>query len=193
MFSLFSWCGERLSRIFFRLRFSTVFKMIGRGVYCVPPFRVDGAKWIEVGEKTFFQRGSWLYCEGVEGVTPSLRIGKNCTFGYNNYISCVRHVSIGDFVLTANNIYISDNYHQYKDISRPIIQQPVGFKKAVSIGDGCWIGENVSILGVSIGKNCVIGANAVVTHDIPDYSVAVGIPAKVIRQFDIKHQKWISI
>ena len=53
-----------------------------------------------------------------------------------------------------------------------------------------WLGENVAIIGASIGKNCVIGANAVVTDDIPDYSVAVGIPARVIRQYDAPSGQW---
>lgn len=62
------------------------------------------------------------------------------------------------------------------------------------IGDGTWIGTNVVIVGnIHIGKNCVIGANSVVTKDIPDYSVAVGIPAKVIRKYDFEKKEWIKI
>jgi acetyltransferase-like isoleucine patch superfamily enzyme len=94
--------------------------------------------------------------------------------------------------LTANNVYISDNLHSYEDISVPVIKQPVRFKKAVLIGSGSWIGENVSIIGASVGRNCVIGANSVVTRDIPDYSVAVGAPAVVIRQFDQRAGAWVS-
>ena len=57
------------------------------------------------------------------------------------------------------------------------------FGGGVSIGDDTWIGTNVVIAGtVEIGKHCVIGANSVVTHDIPDYSVVAGCPAKVIKQ-----------
>lgn len=138
------------------------------------------------------QRGGWLYCCGIDNIPASLKLGKGCVFGYNNHIAAVREVVIGDNVLTANNVYISDNLHGYEDVSTPVMYQPVRFKKPVSIGDGCWIGENACIIGAHIGKNCVIGANAVVTHDIPDYSVAVGIPAVVIRQFDPSSQKWIN-
>ena len=60
----------------------------------------------------------------------------------------------------------------------------------VRIGSGSWIGENACILGVIIGKQCVIGANSVVTKDIPDYSVAVGIPAKVIKKYNFETQQW---
>ncbi len=182
----------KLSRIWFALRCQAKFRVLGRGAFITYPHRIDGAEWIEIGDATFMQRGGWLYCGRVDDVDPSLKLGKGCVFGYNNHITSVRSVVIGDHVLTANNVYISDNLHEYEDISRPIIQQPVRFKSAVSIGDGCWIGENVSIIGVRIGKNCVIGANAVVTHDIPDYSVAVGVPAVVIRQFDPQLQRWVS-
>ena len=85
-------------------------------------------------------------------------------------------------MLTANNVYISDNSHDYENTEVPIISQPVKFKKRVQIGSGSWIGENVSIIGANVGKNSVIVANSVVTSDIPDYSVAVGAPAKVIKR-----------
>lgn len=57
-----------------------------------------------------------------------------------------------------------------------------------------WIGTNVSIIGnVNIGKHCVIGANSVVTHNIPDYSVAVGCPARVIKRYDFNQNKWVKV
>jgi len=158
----------------------------------VSPFRIDGSDGIAIKERTFFQSNLWLYCIGLDGIKANLTIGHGCVFGYNNHITCVREVTIGDFVLTANNVYISDNLHSYEDISKPIIKQEVQFKRAVSIGCGSWIGENVSIIGATIGKNSVIGANSVVTRDIPDYSVAVGAPATVIRQYDFELQRWVD-
>jgi acetyltransferase-like isoleucine patch superfamily enzyme len=83
--------------------------------------------------------------------------------------------------------------HAYEDISQPIIRQQVLFKGEVVIGDGCWIGENACIIGASVGRNSVIGANAVVTRDIPEYSVAVGAPAVVIRRFDKTLGRWVSV
>jgi acetyltransferase-like isoleucine patch superfamily enzyme len=81
-------------------------------------------------------------------------------------------------------VFISDNDHSYSDLDLPIIQQPIKFKKNVSIGSGSWIGENVCIIGASIGRNCVIGANSVVTKDVPDFSVVAGNPAKVIKTIE---------
>lgn len=166
---------------------------MGAGAALFRPFRVDGGRGISIGEKTIFQRGTWLYCCGVEGQKAVLSIGAGCAFGYNNHITAVGQVVIGDNVLTANNVYVSDNLHDYKDISVPIMYQRVLFKREVKIGDGSWIGENACIIGAHVGKNCVVGANAVVTTDIPDYSVAVGVPAVVIKKFDPNSQSWINV
>ena len=71
-----------------------------------------------------------------------------------------------------------------------IRQQPLQ-TKPVSIGDGCWIGEKVCILpGVSIGKKCVIGAASVVVKSIPDYCIAAGNPAKVIKRYNFVSHQW---
>lgn len=90
-------------------------------------------------------------------------------------------------------MYISDNLHGFNDINTPIKDQPLCQLKEVTIGSGSWIGENVCIIGASVGKNSVVGANSVVTHDIPDYCVAVGAPAKIIKRFDSEKQKWVII
>ena len=77
--------------------------------------------------------------------------------------------------------------------ARPVLSQKVVQKKPVEIGDGSWIGENVCIIGASVGKHCIIGANAVVTHDIPDYSIAVGSPAKVVKFYNFENNTWERI
>ena len=192
MLNLVARIYRRIKQLFFWSFHQSSFELLSSSAQFVSPFRLDGANSITVQDRTFFQRGVWLYCSGIDGVKAKLSIGKDCVFGYNNHITCVRKVSIGNFVLTANNVYISDNLHEYEDVTKPIIQQPVRFKRAVEIGEGAWIGENVSIIGASVGKNSVIGANSVVTRDVPDYSVAVGAPAVVIRQFDLQLQKWVD-
>jgi len=192
MISLLSRIYQRIYQALFWYFRKSSFKSLGRKIFFASPCRIDGSEGISIGARVSFQRGIWLYCCGVNDVKASMSVGKGSVFGYNNHITCVREVTIGDNVLTANNVYISDNLHEYEDIANPIIHQPVRFKRAVIIGAGAWIGENVSIIGASVGKNSVIGANSVVTRDIPDYCVAVGVPAVVIRQFDLKQNRWIS-
>ena len=182
----------KLRSLWFACVHAPRFGRCGRNVLLYAPFRVDGGEHIGLGDCTVMQRGAWLYCEPSEGQSGRLHVGSGCVFGYNNHITAVRDVVIEDHVLTANNVYISDNLHSYEDVGVPIMHQPVRFKNAVVIGEGSWIGENVCIIGASVGKNCVVGANSVVTHDIPDFSVAVGSPAVVIRYYDRSAGRWES-
>ena len=90
-------------------------------------------------------------------------------------------------------VFISDLNHEYKDITCSVMQQPLVIKD-IEIGDGCFVGYGVCVLpGVHLGKHCCIGTNAVVTKNIPDYCVAVGNPAVVIKQYDFDKHEWKKI
>jgi carbonic anhydrase/acetyltransferase-like protein (isoleucine patch superfamily) len=181
---------QKLSRIWFALRHRHEFGAIGQNAIVISPFRVDGGRNVVLGRRSFVQRGAWLYCVGQAGRPARLRLGDEVELGYNNHIAAVGEVVIEDHVLTANNVYISDNQHEFADIGTPIMHQPVRFTGAVRIGAGSWIGENACIVGASLGRNCVVGANAVVTRDVPDYCVVAGIPARIIRRYDPDTRAW---
>ncbi|MGH7755940.1 MAG: acyltransferase [Vulcanimicrobiaceae bacterium] len=90
-------------------------------------------------------------------------------------------IVVGADCMLANYVSVVDNAHG-TDPGSPMREQPF-VRSAVTVGDNCWLGEKVTVLsGVTIGPGCVIGAGAVVTRDIPPNSVAVGIPARVIRR-----------
>lgn len=161
------------------------------------PLRIDGAKNISIGTDVTVGYKTWLAARPVArsagGISQSeLVIGDGTYIGHFNHIFAARRVFIGRKVLTGNGVYIADNMHEYADVEVPIIDQPVRQKGDVEIGDGTWLGENACVLGVRIGRNCVIGANAVVTKDIPDFCVAVGAPARVIKQFSSSEGKWLA-
>ena len=185
--------GNKKRQVWFYIVHGRKLGYCGVKSYAISPCRLDGPQNIKLGATVFFQRGLWLYAHGIEGIPAELIIGDNCVFGYNNHVSCVRRVEIGSAVLTANNVFIGDNYHDYHDIGLPIMQQPVRFKKAVQIGEGSWLGENVCIIAASVGKNCVIAANSVVTKDIPDFCVAAGAPARIVKRFDVKNTRWVNM
>ena len=193
MLNIFHKVFQKIHQFIFWFFYKNSFHFLSKSTLFNLPFRIDGSYGISIKDGTSFQKGILLYCCGIDNIQANLSIGRSSVFGYNNHITCVRSVNIGDFVLTANNVYISDNIHEYEDITKPIIDQPIKFKRAVEIGDGSWIGENVSIIGANVGRNSVIGANSVVTQDIPDYSVAVGAPAKVIKRFDFYLQEWVKV
>lgn len=131
---------------------------------------------------------------GGEGVT--LRIGANCKMNDRVHISAYESVSIGDNVLMASNIFISDNSHgSYGEGGDPPDTPPDGrpiVTRPVAIGDNVWIGEGACVLaGVEVGSGCVIGSNAVVTRSVPANSVVAGCPARVIKRWDEGARAWV--
>jgi acetyltransferase-like isoleucine patch superfamily enzyme len=118
-------------------------------------------------------------------LTPKLIIGNNVAFNNDCHIGCINRIEIGNNVLGASRIYITDHYHgeiSADDLANVPTSRPLTSKGPVIIKDNVWIGEGVSILpGVTIGENAIIGANSVVNRDVPPNSVVAGIPAKVIR------------
>jgi acetyltransferase-like isoleucine patch superfamily enzyme len=130
----------------------------------------------------------------------TLYFGRNCEIGDNVHIVALEQVKIGDNCLMASKIFISDTSHGDYSIdsksSSPSIapnDRPL-IKKPVSIGNNVWIGENVCILlGVTIGNGCIIGANTVVNRDVPENTIVVGSPAKVIKRWDKDLGKWLKV
>jgi acetyltransferase-like isoleucine patch superfamily enzyme len=115
-------------------------------------------------------------------------IGNNTFVGMSNVI--IGPVAIGNNIIMAQNIVVSGLNHIYEDVRVPIVQQNVT-TAPITIGDDSWIAANAVITaGVTIGKHCVIAAGAVVTKNVPDFSIAAGNPAKVIKQYNHKTGTW---
>ena len=157
----------------------------------ISPLKINGPKNIIVGDNVTIEYKTWIASIPHTGMgCSSLVIEDGCRIGHFNHIYATHSVILHKNVLTADKVYISDNYHGYEDIDIPVHQQPIVQNGEVEIGEGSWLGENVCVLGVKIGKHCVIGANSVVTKDIPDYCVAVGSPAKIIKRYDFDSNSW---
>ncbi len=132
--------------------------------------RLEIGRWVHIGD------GNCLRCH--EG---SMRIGDKVVMGRQNTVNCYLDIEIGAATLVADWVYICDFDHVITDINLPIKDQGI-VKTPVRIGPDCWIGTKVSVLrGTRIGRGCVLGAHAVVRGDVPDYGIAVGSPARVVR------------
>jgi lipopolysaccharide O-acetyltransferase len=148
---------------------------VGRG----PPLRLKGERDITIGAGTWFGSGCWLNAIG-----GTITVGDGCSFAGDVTISAAASVTLGGEVLVARGVHISDHDHAFTDPGRPARRQGIANAAPVMVGDGAWLGHNVTVTaGVSIGRGAVIAAGAVVTRDVPSYSLAVGIPAQVVRSW----------
>lgn len=155
--------------------------------------KVDGAKRISIGKEVYINDKGWLACLPLTGNNNcSLTIGDGTYIGRFCHIYTTSKIKIGQKVLMADKVYIADNLHQFENVNLPVIDQPIKQTAEVTIGDGAWLGENVCVIGASVGKQSVVGANSVVMKDIPDYCVAVGSPAKIIKRYSFEKKEWLK-
>ncbi len=173
------------------------FGRFGAGsIICFPHNTIFNERYIHIGTGTMIGPQVTLSAGMVPGQAclsdPVVHIGDRCLIGKGSGIVGHFGIYIGDDVWTGHHVYITDQNHGYEDITRPISQQSQP-ERAVTIGDGSWLGYGTVVLpGSTIGKHVTIGANSVVAGDIPDYSVAVGSPARVIRRY-IEGEGWVRV
>ncbi|MDW7691030.1 hypothetical protein R9C00_20245 [Flammeovirgaceae bacterium SG7u.111] len=168
------------------------FKSFGAGSVIGAPLRIDGMKNISIGSGVYIREKAWLYTDTLLSENPSLSIGDGTYIGHLFHAVALGNVTIERKVIMADKVFITDNFHGYKDVGTPIIDQPLELKGDVTIGEGAWLGENVCVIGANVGKYSIVGANAVVTKDIPDYCIAGGVPAKVLKKYDHAKKEWVS-
>ena len=167
----------------FSLLSAGAFASFGARSVLQTPIRLQGFGRIAIGDDVFVGSGSWLHVLADDSGEVALSIGSGTSFAGNCVLSAASSIHVGEKVLFARNVYVSDHIHAYDDPDRAVIEQGVTRIESVVIGDGAWLGQNVVVCpGVRIGTGAVIGANSVVRDDVPDYSLAVGAPARVVRR-----------
>ena len=151
---------------------------IERGVQIKSPDRLF------LGENVIIQKGAILHCGGMEWCNNAggINIGDNVYIGPYCVLFGAGGIRIGNDVLLAPNVVLASHQHTFTNIDKLIREQPTEFREVI-IEDNVWIGSSVVILpGVTIGAGTIIGAGAVVTKSILSSSVAVGVPAQVIKR-----------
>jgi len=135
-----------------------------------------------IGSNTDIHMGFWLDCGGKQDGAGSFQIGHHCLLQpYATMNAGGAHIVIGNYVICGQMVSIHAGNHSFDDPARLIAEQGTTHQGVV-IEDDCWLGAKVTILdGVTIGRGSVIGAGAVVTKSLPAMSVAVGVPARIIK------------
>jgi acetyltransferase-like isoleucine patch superfamily enzyme len=136
---------------------------------------------LELGPHVLFEPGVWLTAMAPARIV----IGEGTFLNLGVQVAAVERVEIGAHCMFANGCFVSDADHRYDDPHRPVPWQGFTSKGPTRIGDNVWCGANVVVTsGVTVGERSVIGANSVVTHDVPPFAIAVGAPARVIKEIE---------
>jgi acetyltransferase-like isoleucine patch superfamily enzyme len=134
---------------------------------------------LEIGAHTLLEPGVWI----TAPAPARIRIGAGTFLNLGVMVAAMELVEIGSHCMFANGCFVTDADHRFDDPDRPITWQGFRSKGPTRVGDNVWCGANVVITsGVTVGERSVIGANSVVNSDVPPYSIAVGAPARVIKQ-----------
>ena len=192
---------NKIKRILFVLFNRPLYGALGSNSIIDKPLMIENKKYIFIGNKCLIRGGARIttipcwYIKGKkkQSFSPRLIIEDNVSVEQYVHINCGNSVRIEKDCTISSDVFITDVDHSYENINEKVLNQPLITYETV-IGEGSFLGTGVKVMaGVKIGKHCVIGANAVVSKDIPDYSVAVGIPAKVIKLYDFENKIWLKV
>lgn len=164
----------------FSLAMRSSFESFGPRSRLSLPIQLEGTRRIAVGNHVYLGPGCWLLTHEPGG---RLEIGDGTSIAGYCVLSAATSVHIGCKVLFARNVYIADHRHGFERDKVPVLDQEIADVRPIVVEDGAWLGQNVTILpGVTIGRGAVVGAGSVVRDDVPPRCVAVGAPARVMRE-----------
>jgi len=193
LYSYGNYLSEILVRIKTILWYKQLFGVIGKHCSIFTPLRLIEPHNINIGDWVRIYKDSRI--ETVESwestkFNPSILIGSRTTIEQRLHLICVSKVEIGEDVVISADVMITDNNHEYTQVNKSVMYQPLEIKETV-IGNFCFIGMGARIMaGVRLGNNCIVGSNSVVIGEFPDYCVIAGSPAKIIKRYDFEISKW---
>ena len=181
-----SWPIYRIKRGYITARLKGGIKHIGRGTLLAQGVKIYRGEHLAIGAHSSIMSHCIIETSPADGKAPILEIGDNVSIGEYSHITCANKITIGNGVLTGRFVLITDNAHgkcTNEDSDIAPLQRNIYSKGEVIINENVWIGDKATILpGVTIGKGAVIAANAVVTKDVPDYTIVAGVPAKIVKR-----------
>lgn len=174
----------------------TLYESFGLHSDIIRPLLIVGKKYIHIGDHVFIRdlsRIEAISSHNGKDYSPQLYIADEVTIEQGVHLTCTKKLIIKKGVTISSYVYISDTAHGIEEMGISVLETEL-HSAAVTIGEYAFIGTGVKIMpGVTIGKNCVIGANSVVTKDIPDYCMAVGAPARVIKKYNMNEKRWEAL
>lgn len=176
-----------------QILYKKIFKNIGKKTIIKNPMFLKNVNNISVGNNVFIRDHARIECVEIKDsqkFNPTLIIEDGVSIEQRCHITAADTLIIGKDTLISFDVSIQDTDHEYEDLSTPVANQPLIVKKT-QIGENSFIGSGAKIqAGTILGKHCVVGTNAVVRGHFPDYSVIVGVPAKIVKRYDEVSRKW---
>ncbi len=181
------------------LVYRSILGKVGKACFIERNVRLEVPSKIFLNDRVFIGESCWISTGSLDGKiilgndsfiahrctltarSGKILIGEHVHIGRNSYISGIGEVEIGKDSMLGPNVTLNSGNHNFTDVNIPMRRQGAQLGK-ITIENDVWLGANVCVVpGATIGKGAVIGAGAVVTKDVPPYSIAVGVPAKVVR------------
>ena len=195
-FTLFSWAVGRLYSLWVRATYP--FDSVGKNLFIDHTTILNRrlAPGIRIGNSVIFRNHAWVNTFDLSGVKGDVKIiiDDYCVINAQCVISAKNKIHLEPHVMVSACALIMDHNHAYEDINVPIQAQGLTPGGTIRIEEGCWIGHGAAIVAsqgeLVLGRNCVVAANALVTRSFPPYSVIVGNPARLARQFDPAKGIW---
>ncbi len=192
------------ARLMSRLRGAVIGSRCGSmNIHIGPHAYLRGLSCIRIGAGFETAEGLWLEALTFfndRSYTPKIVIGERVHISRWSHIAAVNHVEIGPDALIGSNVLITDHSHgsysgaMQSDPRIVPMQRDLVSKGPVIVGRSAWIGDGVVITpGCTIGEGSIIGANSVVTANIPQFTIAAGVPARCIKTFDFDAKIWTPI
>lgn len=181
---------DRIHHLLTRHHFKRLESVISRKVEFKNPQRIS------IGKGVLIRPYCWIAAMINDlpiknAFDPWIEIQDGVSIGRFSQITISNGLVIEKNVMITEGVLISDTIHGYEDVRQPICKQRMFNRGPIRIMEGSWIGNGARVVGsVTIGKNSVVGANSYVDKDVPDFSIVVGVPAKVIKRFNTKSGKW---
>lgn len=174
-----------MKRAFVTTRLKGGFNHFGKNTLLASGVKILTPQNVSVGNSSSIMSNCIIETYAKDGQKPRLEIGDHVSIGEYSHITCTNRIVIGNGVLTGRFVLITDNSHgniTEEEADIPPLSREIHSNGPVFIGDNVWIGDKATILpNVTIGKGSIIAANAVVTKDVPEYSVVAGVPARIIK------------
>jgi acetyltransferase-like isoleucine patch superfamily enzyme len=173
-----------------------IFGHYGRNVLIQSGVRIVRPQFISIGDNVTIGKDSDIYVHPADRNSKKIiiELGNHVVLARNNIVGARYGIVLEDYVGLSAYTMVGDFSRHYDDIEVPFQLQDVTEEGPIRIERWTWIGAHAFILpNVTIGRNSVVGANSVVNRDIPAYSVAVGVPARVVKRYDFDLKQWVRV